>query len=116
MAPRPIHTTIRVHLRRRRRLGLAGLKRYVAGDSPRCGWYPFRISAPAETSGLERLRASPGSFPASYVAFVHDRPRAGRLHLATFWPSIDSRAALLSAASLVSGSVAFMRAAVILAT
>src|SRR5258706_14151106 len=56
-------TTIRVHLRRRKRLGLAELKQYVAGDSPRCGWYLFRISAPAETSRLARLRASAGSFP-----------------------------------------------------
>jgi hypothetical protein len=69
---------------KKRRLGLAELKQYVAGDWPRCGWYLFRISAPAETSNLALLRASPGSFPAFYVAFVHDCPRAGRLHAVTF--------------------------------
>src|SRR6266446_9003123 len=89
---RPGWTIVRVHLRRKRRLGLAELKRYVAGDSPRCGWYLFRIFAPAETSNLAPLRASAGSFPASYVAFVHDCPRAGRL-LAVILLSRNSRAA-----------------------
>ena len=41
-------------------------------------------AAPAEASNLAPLRASAGSFPASYVAFVHDCPRAGRLHAVIF--------------------------------
>ena len=46
----------------------------------------------AETSHLAPLRASPGSFPASYVAFVLDCPRAGRFHVVIFWLSTHSRA------------------------
>src|SRR5260370_17552182 len=72
------------------RLAPEELRRCVASDSPRCGWYLFRISAPAETSGQGPPRASPGSFAASYVAFAHGCPRVCRLDLVTSSPLVSS--------------------------
>ena len=76
----------RARLRRKTTPAPAGSARSAAAGWRRSGWCPFRISAPAGTSGRARRRASPGSCPASCAACARGSRHACRSGWAPSWP------------------------------